>query len=164
VESEMGLEGVGVAQFLAMHQECNAGFEVSRSPGPGRPLLMITCTGCRQSVRYPGVGTGGVADHNSPAENGARARSDPAPPPPAPAPRSGEANPQNPVACYALERGSGHRRLAGFLIVHASCGSGFDFAPTLGLSEGHFDAACLGCGKRFSYDSAATPAPGSPQR
>jgi O-antigen/teichoic acid export membrane protein len=60
--------------------------------------------------------------------------------------------PSDPVADYARERGPSLRRLAGFLVVHSSCGAGFDFNR---LGDGRFEAVCLGCGKRFPYSSPA---------
>jgi len=47
-----GAGSAGVAQFLASHQHCDAGFDVRRDRGPGSGGLKITCKGCGESVEY----------------------------------------------------------------------------------------------------------------
>ena len=41
-----------VAGFLAEHQGCDAGFDVTRDQGPGSGRLKITCKGCGETVEY----------------------------------------------------------------------------------------------------------------
>ena len=41
-----------VAPFLAAHQDCDVGFDVTRERGPVSGRLKITCLGCGQEVEY----------------------------------------------------------------------------------------------------------------
>jgi hypothetical protein len=79
-----GAGSTGVAEFLASHQHCDAGFDVKRDRGPGSGGLKITCTGCGQSVEYLAAEAAEMAS-DSPIENGEipldRAESPPAPRP-----------------------------------------------------------------------------------
>lgn len=51
-ERVRGTGSSGVAQFLAEHQVCDAGFDVTRDQGPGSGRLRIACKGCGESVEY----------------------------------------------------------------------------------------------------------------
>jgi len=85
----------------------------------------------------------------------------PAPVAPATAPATpvpgASAPPRNEEALtpYLQGRGPSLRRFPGFLLLHASCGGGFDIVPAGDPGTGAFVATCLGCGKRFEFRSQA---------
>jgi hypothetical protein len=41
-----------VSRFLAAHEECGAGFQITRTGEPGRPRLRLLCQGCGQRAAY----------------------------------------------------------------------------------------------------------------
>jgi hypothetical protein len=73
-----------VAQFLASHQHCDVGIDVTRDQGPGSGRLKITCKGCGESVEYLAAEAAEMAG-GPPIENGEtlanRAELTPAPSP-----------------------------------------------------------------------------------
>jgi hypothetical protein len=51
----------GVARFLTLHQDHDAGFDVQRGQGIGTGRLRITCRGCGESVEYRAADAGELA-------------------------------------------------------------------------------------------------------
>jgi hypothetical protein len=62
----------GIAQFLAEHQHCDAGFDVRRDEAPGSGKLTITCQGCGQTVSYNAAEVGEIGAFDLPQEGPAR--------------------------------------------------------------------------------------------
>jgi hypothetical protein len=42
----------GVSRFLAAHEACGSGFQITRTGEPGRPRLRLLCQGCGQRAAY----------------------------------------------------------------------------------------------------------------
>ena len=58
----------GIAQFLAEHQHCDAGFDVRRDEAPGSGKLTITCQGCGQTVSYNAAEVGEIGAFDLPED------------------------------------------------------------------------------------------------
>jgi hypothetical protein len=113
-----GTGSSGVADFLAEHQACDAGFDVTRDEGPGSGQLKIACKGCGKTVEYRAAEAAEMAS-GPPLDNGEAPPVRPAPsatPPPSPEPVSqapGPVSPQEPPSGPRLRLPS---RLANLLI------------------------------------------------
>lgn len=59
----------GIAQFLAEHQHCDAGFDVRRDEAPGSGKLTITCQGCGQTVSYNAAEVGEIGAFDLPEDS-----------------------------------------------------------------------------------------------
>ena len=78
-----GAVSSGVAEFLASHQACDAGFDIKRDRSRGSGRLRITCKGCGQSVDYLAAEMAAEppVDHPEAAADGAGAPAAPSPQP-----------------------------------------------------------------------------------
>ena len=58
----------GIAQFLAEHEHCDAGFDVRRDQAPGSGKLTVTCQGCGQTVSYNAAEVGEIGAFDLPED------------------------------------------------------------------------------------------------
>ena len=99
----------GIAQFLAEHQHCDAGFDVRRNEAPGSGKLTITCQGCGQTVSYNAAEVGEIGAFDLP-EDGLTRTVDREPVERAPAPArapNGDRPPAGPAASSTATAGPG---------------------------------------------------------
>lgn len=60
----------GVSRFLAAHEDCGGGFQITRTGEPGRPRLRLLCQGCGQRAAYAAGDAGLLGDEEGSNGNG----------------------------------------------------------------------------------------------
>ncbi len=130
----------GVSRFLAAHEDCGAGFQITRTGGPGRPRLRLLCQGCGQRAAYAAGDDGLVGDEAPPEDNGVTTVESP---PPKADPGSGAADwlpapaalpPWIPNVYILLVIGAGIALLA-FGVMRQDDDGGGDSGPAFGPQQ-----------------------------